>query len=113
MNTQMMIRKAQGGWVVRAGGAVLAESDDAIELTEGDYPPVIFFPRDHIAMAFLEPSDMKSEDPFKGAASHFSIVTKSTVLDNAAYSFDTPKEGLEQIAGMIAFYPQKATVERL
>ena len=33
------ISKAEGTWVVRAGGAVLVESRDALELIEGDRCP--------------------------------------------------------------------------
>ena len=53
MAENITIRNAPGKWVVRAGGAILGESDRALELTEGDYPPVIYFPRDDIGMAFL------------------------------------------------------------
>ena len=51
MVDHIKIRKAAGTWVVRAGGAVLAESHDALELTEGEMTPVIYFPRGDIAMA--------------------------------------------------------------
>ena len=44
MNSYITIRKAPGKWTVRAGGAVLGETANALELTEGDYPPVIYFP---------------------------------------------------------------------
>ena len=63
--------------MVRAGGAVLGETKEALELVEGDYPPVIYFPRDDIAMAFLDDSDHASHCPWKGDASYFSIITKS------------------------------------
>ena len=53
MPDHITIRPATGTWVVRAGGAVLGESIQALEMTEGDYPPVIYFPRTDIAMAFL------------------------------------------------------------
>ena len=53
MADHITIRKAPGTWTVRAGGAVLGESDNALELSEGDYPFVIYFPRGDIAMAFL------------------------------------------------------------
>lgn len=113
MSDHIKIRKAEGTWVVRAGGAVLGESRNALELTEGSYPPVIYFPRDDIAMAFLDRTDRTTTCPHKGAASYFSIVTKSTTLDNAAWSYETPKPGVEAIAGHLAFYPDKATVERV
>ena len=55
--TDITIRKAEGTWTVRSGGAVLGESRHALELTEGDYPAVIYFPREDIAMAFLDQTE--------------------------------------------------------
>lgn len=104
MSDHIKTRKAPGTWSVRAGGAVLAESSNAVELTEGSAPFVIYFPREDIAMEFLEPTDHATTCPHKGAASYFSIVTKSTVLKNAAWSYETPKDSLSGIAGHIAFY---------
>jgi uncharacterized protein (DUF427 family) len=105
MADHIKIRKAGGTWVVRAGGAVLGESNDVLELTEGSYPPVLYFPRGDIAMAFLEKTDKSSTCPHKGAASYYSIVTKSTTLENAAWSYEDPKEGMAEIKGHLAFYP--------
>lgn len=105
MAEQFRIRRSAGTWVVRAGGAILGETKNALELSEDGYAPVIYFPREDIAMAFLEASDKVTSDPAKGAATHYSIVTKSTVLKNAAWSYETPKPGAEGIAGYLAFYP--------
>ena len=63
MADHIKIRKAAGTWVVRAGGAVIAESSSALELSEGSYPPVIYIPKADIAMAFLEPTDHSSHCP--------------------------------------------------
>jgi uncharacterized protein (DUF427 family) len=104
MSEHIKIRKAPGTWSVRAGGAVLAESKTAMELTEGSRPFVIYFPRDDIAMDFLEKTDHTTTCPHKGVASYYSIVTKSTVLKNAAWSYETPNEGFEAITGHLAFY---------
>ncbi len=76
MSDHIKTRTAPGTWVIRAGGAVIGESDRAVELTEGSHDPVIYFPRDDIAMAFLEPSDRTSHCPHKGDASYFSIAAK-------------------------------------
>ncbi|MDF0600105.1 DUF427 domain-containing protein [Psychromarinibacter sp. C21-152] len=113
MNSHIRTRKAEGTWVVRAGGAVLGESSDAVELTEGDYPPVIYFPRADLAMAFLEPSDTRSTCPYKGEASYYTIQAKSGPITDAAWSYETPKEGLEAIAGRLAFYTDRVAVEQL
>ncbi|WP_204115090.1 DUF427 domain-containing protein [Shimia biformata] len=103
MAKPIIIRKADGNWTVRAGGAVIAESADALELTEGDYPPVIYFPRSDIAMAFLDVSDYRTHCKDKGDASYFSIITKSTTLPNAAWSYETPLADAARLAGHIAF----------
>jgi uncharacterized protein (DUF427 family) len=108
------IRQAEGTWVVRAGGAVIGESREALELAEGDYPPVIYFPRGDIAMAVLDQTDHSTHCPKKGDASYFSIITKSTTLENAAWSYESPIAAADRIAGHIAFYPSDTVaVERV
>lgn len=117
MADHIRIVRAEGTWVVRAGGAVIGESGDALELLEGDYPPVIYFPRGDIAMAFLEPSDTVTHCPHKGDASHFSVVTGSGTLADAAWSYGAPLDDMARIAGHIAFYTgegrEEITVERV
>ncbi|MEE4210611.1 MAG: DUF427 domain-containing protein [Parvularcula sp.] len=115
MVDHIKIRKADGKWVVRAGGAVLAESTDALELTDGDLAPVIYFPRGDIAMAFLDESDDSRQCPHLGTARYFSIDTKSRTLKNAAWSYENPVPGLDRIKDHIAFHTNTAdvAVERL
>ncbi|RDC74551.1 DUF427 domain-containing protein [Rhodovulum sp. 12E13] len=115
MADHITISKAPGTWVVRAGGAVIGETTRALELREGDYPPVVYFPREDIAMAFLEPGTRVSHCPHKGDATHYSIVTKSRSLSDAAWSYETPKEDVARIAGHLAFYTgtDEVTVEQL
>lgn len=114
MTPKITIRKADGTWTVRAGGAVLGESQQALELTEGDRAPVIYFPRADIAMAFLDTTDHTTHCPHKGDASYFSIVTKSQTLKNAAWSYQTPLENVARIKDHLAFTNSDAvTVERV
>ena len=114
MADHISISPADGTWVVRAGGAVLGESSNALELKEGDYPSVIYFPRDDIAMDFLDASDKVTTCPHKGEAAHFSIVTKSTVLQDAAWSYEDPKDAVAQIKEHLAFYNRdEVAVEKL
>ena len=107
------IRPAEGTWVVRAGGAVIGESTNALTLQEGDYDPVTYFPRADIAMAFLDASDKRTTCPHKGEASYFSIVTRSSTLRDAAWSYEDPKPDVAAIRGHIAFYPSEIAVEQV
>ena len=108
------IRNAAGTWTVRAGGAVLAESKNALELSEDGHEDVIYFPQDDIAMALLDDSDHSTHCPHKGDASYYSIVTKSKTIKNAAWSYQNPKEGAERIKDHLAFYvSDDVAVERV
>ncbi|MCH2093829.1 MAG: DUF427 domain-containing protein [Rhodobacteraceae bacterium] len=114
MTNHITIRRATGTWVVRAGGAVLGESKAALELTEGDYPPVIYFPQADLAMAFLEKTDYETRCPHKGTASHYAIVTKSKTLQDAAWCYEAPINEVVQIKDHVAFYPSEdLAVEQL
>ncbi|WP_417249847.1 DUF427 domain-containing protein [Celeribacter sp.] len=113
MDDHITVRELPGTYVVRAGGAVLGETTRALELNEGDLPPVIYFPRDDLAMAFLEQSQTTSSCPFKGEATYYSIHTKSVVIENAGWSYEDPKENVAALKGYLAFYPQKVAVEQL
>jgi uncharacterized protein (DUF427 family) len=111
MSDDITIRPAPGRWVVRAGGAVLGESDRALELIEGDMRPVIYFPREDLAMAFFERSPTRSICPWKGEASYYSIIGEGGPIRDAAWSYETPKPEVAPIAGHLAFHSGKATVE--
>jgi uncharacterized protein (DUF427 family) len=113
MADHIRIRTAPGTWVVRAGGAVLGESARVQELCEGSYPPVHYFPREDVAMAMLDRTDRSSRCPWKGQASYFSIVTAEGRLENAVWSYESPIPECAAIAGHLAFYPDRVTVERV
>ena len=98
--SKITIRPAEGLWVIRAGGAVLGETRDALELIEDGHDPVIYFPRAHAGEAFLDKTD-------------YSIIAKSGPIANAAWSYEDPLPGADAIRGRIAFHTDKATVERL
>lgn len=113
MADHITIRKATGKWVVRAGGAIIGESSDALELVEGSAPPVIYFPREDIGMAFLEKTDSSTRCPHKGTATYYSVSTAAGDISDAAWSYEAPTEGVAQIKDHLAFYGEKVTVEQL
>ncbi|MXU65441.1 DUF427 domain-containing protein [Oceanomicrobium pacificus] len=104
---------APGTWVVRAGGAVLGESSNALELREKGLKPVIYFPRADISMPFIEPSDTRTRCPHKGDASYYGIVAKSGLIADAVWSYEDPLPQAEAIRGHLAFDKDRVAVEQL
>lgn len=113
MSDKITISDAGGTWVVRGGGAILGESERALRLEETGHDPVIYFPRDDIAMALLEPSETTSHCPHKGDARYFSLHAEGGRVTDVAWSYEEPVEGAEAIAGHLAFYGDKIAVEEV
>jgi uncharacterized protein (DUF427 family) len=96
---------------VTAGGMALGESRRALELKEGSYPPVIYVPRADIDMAQLVRTDRTTTCPWKGKANYYSVRVGDGLLENAVWTYETPKDEVAAIAGHLAFYPS-VTVTR-
>jgi uncharacterized protein (DUF427 family) len=96
---------------VRLGGDVLAETADALALKESTYPVVHYIPRNAVQMDRLVKTDRSTHCPYKGDASYFSIVGKDgTRVENAVWSYETPFPAMQEIAGYLAFYPNKVEI---
>ncbi|MGY6411773.1 MAG: DUF427 domain-containing protein [Alkalilacustris sp.] len=113
MTTPIRIDPAEGTWVARAEGAIIAESRAALALSEGEREAVIYFPRADVAMAFLEPSSRSTRCPHKGETAYFHIAGPSGTVADAAWSYESPLPGAAPIATHLAFDPLLVTVERL
>ena len=96
---------------VRFGGDVIADTSEALDLREATYPLVHYIPRDAVQMERLVKTDHSTHCPYKGDASYFSIVGKDgTRIENAVWSYETPFPAVKQIAGYLAFYPNKVEI---
>jgi uncharacterized protein (DUF427 family) len=113
ISVNFTIVPGQGFYAARAGGAVFAETKRALILTEQGHDPVVYFPREDAGMEFLDPSETRTTSPHKGEATHYHMAAKSGRIDDVAWSYETPLPGAEAIAGYVAFYPSKVTVEGL
>ena len=96
---------------VRFGGEVIADTSDALDLKESTYPVVHYIPRSAVEMNRLVKTDHSTHCPYKGDASYFSILAKDgTRIENAVWSYETPFPAMKEIAGYLAFYPNKVEI---
>ncbi len=98
--------KEQGRVQVLFEGHSIATSDDVLVLREAGYEPVRYFPREHVAMAFLRKTDKVTHCPYKGQASYYTIMRDRQIIENAIWSYENPLPAVSQIAGRLAFYPE-------
>jgi uncharacterized protein (DUF427 family) len=93
-------------------GKVLAETTRGLKLREGNYPAVVYVPREDVNMDRLAASDLSTHCPFKGDASYFRF-GEDSAGEEVAWSYETPFDQMATIRGHLAFYADRVTVERL
>ena len=92
---------------VTFAGQVIADSARALTLQEASYKPVLYIPRADAKMDLLTPTSHASHCPYKGDASYFTITADGKSADNAVWSYEKPFPAMAEIAGHLAFYPNK------
>lgn len=98
---------------VSRNGVTLADTTKALVLKESTYPAVFYVPREDADMAQLQASSRHSHCPYKGEASYFTIQAGGEAVENAVWSYEAPYPTMAEIAGHLAFYPDKVTFETL
>ena len=92
---------------VKVGELIVADSAEALVLQESDHLPVYYFPIKDVDESFLMPSTTRTECPYKGVASHYSLNTGVTLVQDAGWRYLEPIKGCPPIAEYMGFYWSK------
>lgn len=92
---------------VTHNGKVIADTRKALALKEASYPVVHYIPREDVDFTALARTDHSTHCPYKGDAAYYSIESADQRSDNAIWSYETPFPAVAEIAGHLAFYPQR------
>ena len=96
---------------VRINGELVAETDDALTLQESTYPAVYYIPLSDVNSDRLRRTHTATYCPFKGDASYYSVVTfDGETVEDAIWTYEQPYDAVADIAGHVAFYPDKAEI---
>jgi len=98
---------------VTAGGVMLADTTHALTLKEASYPAVQYIPREDANMALLSRSERTTHCPYKGDASYYNVTAGGKALENSVWTYEAPFPAMAEIAGYLAFYPDKVTIEQV
>lgn len=99
------VEPAPGPVRLTAGGTVLAESDGALILREGSYPPVYYLPKDAVPAGSLSQVEKTTHCPYKGDATYWTLaLPDGGKAEAAVWSYETPIDGMTSIQGYLGFY---------
>lgn len=94
--------------VVRLGGAVVAETREALRVLETSHPPVYYLPAASFAPGALEPAPGRSYCEFKGTAAYLTVKGGAgAVAEGAGWTYPEPAPGFEALRDMVALYPAR------
>ena len=92
-------------------GEVIADTHEALVMEEGSYAPVYYLPRRDVKMERLIRTSHTSYCPHKGHATYYSISNGGHTARNAVWSYETPLEAVGAIKALLAFYPDRVSIE--
>jgi uncharacterized protein (DUF427 family) len=95
---------------VQLDGVTVAESTSPRLLFETGLPARYYVPKPHVRLDLLEPTHTETHCPYKGQAEWWSVRVGEHVYDDLAWSYPTPLPESQKIAGLIAFYNEKADI---
>ncbi len=88
---------------VRIGTETIADTRDAIELSETGYPSRQYLPCEAIVSGRLSVSNTRTHCPFKGDARYYDLIMDGKTYHDAAWSYPEPLEDMADIAGRVVF----------
>lgn len=96
---------------VRVNGDLVADTTAALELREATIPVVYYIPLADVAQDRLTRTETVSYCPFKGDASYYAVTTSTgDTVEDAIWTYEQPYPAVAEIAGHVAFYPNKADI---
>ncbi len=96
-----------GRVTVTVAGKTIVSSDRALSLKEASYPAVLYIPREDADMSLLQRTDHATYCPYKGDCSYYSIPAGGDKSVNAIWTYEHPYDSVGEIAGHLAFYPDR------
>ena len=88
-------------------GMQLVSTNNSVRVLETSHPPSYYLPMKDFAPGVLVPVQGQTYCEFKGAASYFDIVVGANRIPRAAWTYENPTKGFEDLAGKVALYASR------
>lgn len=104
------VEPAKKRWRAYFAGHVIADTNDALIVREADYPAVVYFPREDVAMEYMSRTDRRTHCPYKGDAAYYTILMDGKFAENAVWTYEDAAASVGQIGQRLAFYTDQVEV---
>ena len=92
---------------VSVAGRTVADTRNALTLTEASYRPVQYIPRKDVDITLLERTDHHTYCPYKGDCVYYSIPLGGERSVNAVWTYEAPYPAVAAIKDHVAFYRER------
>ncbi|MFP3915649.1 MAG: DUF427 domain-containing protein [Actinomycetota bacterium] len=95
---------------IEVEGTTVADTHRPTLLFETGLPVRYYLPKPDVRLGLLEPSERRTECPYKGTARYWSVVAGGRRHEDLVWSYPFPTHESDRIAGLICFYDEKVDV---
>ena len=103
-------KQFEGCVTVSVEGTQVARSTDVLLVEETNHAPAYYLPFEAVNSDYLADSSHVTRCPFKGKARYWNIHIGNHEIDNAMWSYEMPYDEALELAGLVAFYPNKVQI---
>jgi len=96
---------------VRVGGQLVAETDRAKLLFETSLPVRVYIPSADVVAGALVPAEQRTQCPYKGEATYWSVQVDGQRHEDAAWSYEAPLADATKIQAHLSFDGEAVEVE--
>ena len=109
-NYEVRIEPSNAQVVVRVGDHVVAQTDQAVTVTETKHRPVWYLPADSVDKSLLTPTETETYCPFKGHAAYWRVEAGDQVIDDVMWSYPAPYDECLPLKDWVSFYTNKVSL---
>lgn len=96
---------------VSVNGETVAETNRPRLLFETGLPTRYYIPREDVRMEWLVPTDTKTQCPYKGTASYWSLETGGERVEDVVWSYPEPLPETYKARDLMCFYNERVDLE--
>ena len=109
---EVRIEPFRGTIKVTFSDAIIASTDNALQVVEEGRDPVYYIPFEDIYFDFLSRTGEETDDAGHGAVAYWDVSAVGQGAREVMWSYDTPPKGLQRLAEHGSFATDKVNVQK-